>query len=53
MPTLTAVADWTITARFTHASSSGYWAPRVWSSRGLAIAEADVAPFDKALGERC
>jgi hypothetical protein len=56
MPTLTNVADWTITASgdtatFTHASPGGYWAPRVWSGRGLAIAEADLAAFDKALGE--
>ncbi|MBE8517031.1 hypothetical protein ILP97_05810 [Amycolatopsis sp. H6(2020)] len=56
MPTLTTVADWTIiasgdTASFTHASAGGYWAPRVWSGRGLAMAEADLAAFDKALGE--
>ncbi|MFJ9778861.1 hypothetical protein ACIRSS_04715 [Amycolatopsis sp. NPDC101161] len=55
MPTLTTVADWTITASgdtatFTHATG-GYWAPRVWSGRGLAIAEADLPSFDKALGE--
>jgi hypothetical protein len=56
MSTLTTVADWTITASgdtatFTHASAGGYWAPRVWSGRGLAIAEAGLAAFDKALGE--
>ncbi|MEA5360899.1 hypothetical protein VA596_15230 [Amycolatopsis sp., V23-08] len=56
MPTLTTVADWTITASgdtatFTHASTGGYWAPRVWSGRGLAMAEAELAAFDKALGE--
>ena len=55
MPTLTTVADWTITASgdtatFTHASAGEYWTPRVWSGRGLAIAEADLADFDKALG---
>ncbi|WIY00358.1 hypothetical protein QRX60_40915 [Amycolatopsis mongoliensis] len=56
MPILTTVADWTITASgdsatFTHASAAACWAPRVWSGRGLAIAETDVASFDKALGE--
>lgn len=56
MPTRTIVADWTVTASgdtatFTHASTGGYWAPRVWSGRGLAIAAADVGAFDKALGE--
>lgn len=56
MPTLTTVADWTITASgdtatFTHATDGGHWAPRVWSGRGLAIAEGDLAAFDKALGE--
>ncbi|MET8996427.1 hypothetical protein [Amycolatopsis sp. NPDC004169] len=55
MPTLTTVADWTITASgdtaaFTHATD-GDWAPRVWSGRGLAVAEADLAALDKALGE--
>lgn len=55
MPTLTTVADWTITssgdtATFVHAGG-GSWAPRVWSGRALAIAEADLAAFDKALGE--
>ncbi|MCR6487372.1 hypothetical protein M8542_31535 [Amycolatopsis sp. OK19-0408] len=54
MPTLTTVADWTITASgdtatFTHASTA--WAPQVWSGHGLAIAEADLAAFGKALGE--
>ncbi|WP_290061902.1 hypothetical protein [Amycolatopsis solani] len=49
MPTLTTVADWTIvasgdTATVSHAAAS-------WSPRGLAIAEADLAAFDKALGE--
>ncbi|MFB9688804.1 hypothetical protein [Amycolatopsis plumensis] len=56
MPTLTTVADWTITAsgdtaRFAHASAGGYWAPRVWSGRGLAIAGADLADLENALGE--
>ncbi|RSM38858.1 hypothetical protein DMA12_31815 [Amycolatopsis balhimycina DSM 5908] len=56
MPTITTVADWTITASgdaatFTHASAGGYWAPRVWSGRGLAIADADLPALDKALGE--
>ncbi|SEF37786.1 hypothetical protein SAMN05421837_115137 [Amycolatopsis pretoriensis] len=55
MPTLTTVAGWTITASgdtatFTHAAG-GFRAPRVWSGRGLAIAEADLASIDKALGE--
>ncbi|NBH11513.1 hypothetical protein [Amycolatopsis sp. SID8362] len=52
MPTRTTVADWTITASgdtatFTHASAP----PRVWHGRGFAIAEADLAALDKALGE--
>lgn len=56
MPTLTTVADWTITASgdtasFAHASNDGYWAPRVWSGRGLAMTECDLAAFDKGLGE--
>ncbi|MFF1612346.1 hypothetical protein ACFVYA_31610 [Amycolatopsis sp. NPDC058278] len=56
MSTITTVANWTITAAgdtasFTHASAGAYWAPRVWSGRGLAIAEGDLAAFDKALGE--
>ncbi|MGW5714598.1 hypothetical protein ACWEVP_00405 [Amycolatopsis sp. NPDC003865] len=56
MPTLTTVADWTITASgdtatFTHASGGGYWAPRVWNGRGLALAKNDLPAFDKALGE--
>ncbi|WP_410597425.1 hypothetical protein [Amycolatopsis sp. lyj-23] len=56
MPTLTTVADWTITASgdtatFTHAAAGGYWAPRVWSGRGLAIAEADLPALDKVVGE--
>ncbi|MEV6823887.1 hypothetical protein [Amycolatopsis sp. NPDC051102] len=56
MPTLTTVAGWTVTASgdtatFTHAAAGGYWAPRVWSGRGLAIAEADLAALDKVLGE--
>lgn len=56
MPTLATVASWTIiasgdTASFTHASAGGYWAPRVWSGRGLALVEADLAAFDKSLGE--
>ncbi|MFC3452324.1 hypothetical protein [Amycolatopsis speibonae] len=56
MPTLTTVADWTITASgdtacFAHATGDGYWAPRVWDGRGLGIAAADLAAFDKALGE--
>ena len=55
MPTLTTVADWTITASgdtatFTHAAA-GYWSPRVWSGRGLAIAEAELPALDKVLGE--
>ncbi|OXM44851.1 hypothetical protein [Amycolatopsis alba] len=56
MPTLTTVADWTITAsedfaRFTYHLGDGYWAPRVWNGRGLGIAAADLATFDRALGE--
>jgi hypothetical protein len=56
MPTLTTVADWTITASgdtadFTYAAADAPGVPRVWSGRGLAIAEADLARFDKALGE--
>ncbi|MFD5095741.1 hypothetical protein ACFWMR_34420 [Amycolatopsis thailandensis] len=56
MPTLTTVADWTITASedtalFAHAVGDGYWAPRVWNGRGFGIAAADLAAFDKALGE--
>ncbi|MEU4520335.1 hypothetical protein AB0F52_16755 [Amycolatopsis sp. NPDC024027] len=56
MPTLTTVADWTITASgdtatFTHAAAGGHWAPRVWSGQGLAIAEADLPALDKVLGE--
>ncbi|MGW3961046.1 hypothetical protein ACWED2_14600 [Amycolatopsis sp. NPDC005003] len=56
MPTLTTVADWTITASgdtatFAHAAGGGRWAPRVWSGRGLAIAEADLPALDKVLGE--
>ncbi|WP_239070767.1 hypothetical protein [Amycolatopsis sp. SID8362] len=48
------MADWTITASgdtatFTHVAD-GYWAPRVWSGRGLAIAEADLPALDKAVG---
>ncbi|WP_329048784.1 hypothetical protein OG738_39660 [Amycolatopsis sp. NBC_01488] len=56
MPTLTTVADWTITASgdtacFTHAFAGDYWAPRVWNGRGLAMAESDLAAFDKSVGE--
>ncbi|EMD24212.1 hypothetical protein [Amycolatopsis azurea] len=56
MPTLTTVADWTITAaeetaRFTHAAGAEYWAPRVWNGHGLGIAATDVAAFDRALSE--
>jgi hypothetical protein len=56
MPTLTTVAEWTVTASgdtatFTHTAAGGYWAPRVWSGRGLAVAEADLPALDKVLGE--
>jgi hypothetical protein len=56
MPTLTTVAVWTIiasgdTATFTHASAGRYRAPRVWSGQALAIAEADLPAFGKALSE--
>ncbi|GAB3158963.1 hypothetical protein GCM10027258_71310 [Amycolatopsis stemonae] len=56
MPTLTTVADWTIiasgdTASVTHAATGDYWSPRVWSGHGLAMAESDLAAFDKVLGE--
>ncbi|MFB9690310.1 hypothetical protein [Amycolatopsis plumensis] len=50
------VADWTMTASgdtasFTHASVGGYWAPRVWSGHGLAMAVGDLPAFEKVLGE--
>lgn len=56
MPTLTTVADWTITASgdtasFTHAATGDYWAPRVWSGRGLAVAEIDLPALDKVVAE--
>lgn len=56
MPTLTTVAGWTVTASgdtatFTHTAAGGFWAPRVWSGRGLAIAETDLPALDKVLGE--
>ncbi|WP_410597437.1 hypothetical protein [Amycolatopsis sp. lyj-23] len=49
------MADWTIatsgdTAALTHAAA-GYWAPRTWSGRGVAIAEVDLPAFEKGLGE--
>ncbi|MBB5858316.1 hypothetical protein ACFQ05_22100 [Amycolatopsis umgeniensis] len=56
MPTLTTVSCWTITASediacVTHAAVGDYWAPRVWSGHGLAIAGTDLAGFEKVLGE--
>lgn len=56
MPTLTTISRWTISAsddvaRISHAADGEYWAPRVWSGHGLAIAETELADFQKALSE--
>ncbi|MEV6644532.1 hypothetical protein [Amycolatopsis sp. NPDC051371] len=56
MVTLTTVADWTITASgdiacFTMPPPAASGRRGVWSGRGLANAEADLAAFDESLGE--
>lgn len=56
MPTLTTISKWTISAsddvaHISHTPVAEYWAPRVWSGRGLAIAETELADFQKAVGE--